>query len=832
MKPLIILSTLLLITSLTSAQIVFEDGFETDNTDGVKPAGWYNSQTPKWMAGTGEQSHNRSPRTGNWYAWFPYNSNAWMFHEMPLVANQTYEFSMWYKTDGIAGFQLEIKWGTDTLPSAMSTTIQTLVAVNNTEYQQIQETFTPPASGTYYLGIHGISTNSPWYLSIDDVKLRMVNDYGLEVERINPDTIAFSGSWYDYRLKIKNTGINTDAYSLACQSGWNVVFYDKTATNQITSIPLTSYETDTIIVRQFVPETGISFGQIQASTITIASQNSQQSQNVLISTTAVCPISDFPVIQGFENTQTLPLGWQSKKITGNYAFQPLAMGENPSCLPHDNSSGMMYYRSFSAQTGSTAILCSPPLSFTAAKYVVRFWVYRTANISNRADKIQVYLADDANMTNAQMLGGVHRATNFEPVETTEGWFEYSYIFPTPGSTKYIVFKAVSDYGWNMYLDNVKINLNGPDTDAPELISISETAQYADLDMPVTVVVRDESPATPTVQGVYNVGNGNEFFEMSVVERSRGNYTFSGQIPGQPNNTTGTVWFVMSDMYDNMATSESYVVEWKGIAPIFEESFEGAFPPAGWNIISEPTTWFIWQQVGTEQYEDSDNNTFTVAPKHKQKQAMVGWDYQENPQDEWLISPAITISEPADLSFETFAQFGSLWYDHSTVGISTNGINWTVVWDAFLLNTWINQYEDKVVLPLDNYVGQTIYVAWRAYNTVYDNFWYSWFIDDVRIEKRDTVGIQEGTVASLFDFDILENPANGTIRVRFKNELRSGSTLVLYDIAGKMVKSLPKLSEINTEVEYQIDVSDLNAGVYICRFFNGENMVTKKVVVAK
>ena len=96
---------------------------------------------------------------------------------------------------------------------------------------------------------------------------------------------------------------------------------------------------------------------------------------------------------------------------------------------------------------------------------------------------------------------------------------------------------------------------------------------------------------------------------------------------------------------------------------------------------------------------------------------------------------ITITDSAYLTFETFAQYGSMWYDHYTVSVSTNGINWNTLWDAFYLNTYVNQYDEKVYLPLDDYIGQTIYIAWRAYNTLYDNFWYSWYIDDVRVEKR-------------------------------------------------------------------------------------------------
>ena len=830
-KQILLIATLIL-THTGFSQVVLEETFETGNTNATTPTGWNCGTTPKWMAGNGEQSHNRSAHNGTWYAYFQYNSNSWMYHGIELEANQTYEFSMWYKTDGDEGFQYEVKLGTDTLETAMTIAIQPLTAIINTEYQQVIATFTTTTSGTFYVGIHGISTNNPWYFCVDDIKIEAVESYDFELTRINNDTIAYSGSSYDYFVAVKNKGINSDSYALSADSEWSVEFYNKTGTEEISTLSLDSYVTDTIIVRQFVPATGVETGQTQSTTVNVTSQTVDMGQSVEINTTAVSPVITFPYQQGFDDVSTLPIGWNTTAVNGYHLFEVVTEGSTPACTPHDNSLGMVYYRSFNAPDGSSALLSSPPMGFSNSEYIVRFWVYRTANIDNKADKIEIYLSEDENLTTSTLLGTVHRATNFEPVESTEGWFEYNYVFTTTESIQHIVFKAISAYGWNMFIDNVTINVNLADETAPEFISITETEQYADLDMPVTVVIRDESQVAATMQGIYNVGNGDQTFTMNLATTSKGNYIYTGAIPAQSNNTNGTVKFVMADVEGNSEETNEFPFSWSGVAPLLEESFEGDFPPTNWEIHGETSTWFIWMQVGTELYDDSDGNSFTVVPKHGEKQAMVGWDFQENSQDEWLLSPQVEITDPADLTFETFAQYGSEWHDHYTVGVSTNGFDWTVLWDAHNLANGVNQYDEKVTLSLDAYVGQTIRVAWRAYNTVYDPFYYSWFIDDVRIEKRGGVGITLNEGAQDFDFAIMPNPVTNLLNINLENSTSDQCQIQIYNTNGMLVKSETVFCDASTSQIATFDVSTFTAGIYLCHINNGTSRVIKKFVVVK
>lgn len=827
MRKSILIFLIISLAHLLHAQIIFEEGFENNNTNGNPPQSWI-CDADGWMAGEGVQNHNREAHTGDWYAYLNWDSDQWMYKAVTLEAGETYEFSLFYRTDGATGFSFEVSYGTEANPGAMQNEIFPLAAVENESYLDLLETFVCNTSDTYFVGIHGIADNNPWYLTIDDIKLRKVNEYGFQLDRLNADTLIYAGDTHDYLIQIENTGLNEDQIGLSVSSDWEANFFNEDGSGPISSIDLASFDSKNVILRQTIPATGIAFGETQATTTTFASSNSSDSYDLIFTSTALTSYGDFPLTEGFDDVLFPPLGWLNSIENGDANFERSTLGEYPTCIPHDNSDGMAFYQSFSAQPGESAFMISPELDLSNEEFIVRFWIYRTDNINTKADKIEVWLSDDMELNSAELLGTVHRTISMEPIETSEAWFEYSYIFDGNNEKKYIIFRAVSDYGWNMYLDDIKVDINGEDTEAPEFISINELIQYADFDIPVEIVIRDDSEVTENMQGIYNVGNGEETFELSLGGKSKGDFTYIGNIPAQPDQTTGTVKFVMEDIYGNTAETDEFAIEWSGIAPLLEESFENDFLPNGWTQIMQPYTWFVWSKVNEEDYTDSDGVDYVVTPPDGEYQAMVGWDWQGNAQDEWLISPEVDITEAADLKFETFAQIGSYDYDHFIVAISTNGgASWTDLWDAFYMDNRVIQYDETIEIPLDDYVGQSIKVAWRAYNQMYDNLWYSWFIDDVKIEKRTNVGVENESLAS-FKFSVFNNPFQDHLDLKLFNSSKEKSQIRITNLNGQIILEQEFYPDANTD-RYSINTTTLKAGVYICSVIQNGEVYSELVV---
>lgn len=831
MNKLTYLLILTIFPHLLFAQVIFQEDFETNNTNENPPTGWI-CDADGWLAGEGIQNHGREPHNGDWYAYLNWDSDQWMYKEIDLVAGESYEYSMWYKTDGFTGFSMEIMWGDSPNPANMIHEMFPSTEISNDAYVEYRVNFTSTQTGSFYLGIHGTADNTPWYLCLDDIELRTINDLEYTVQRLNADTLIQSGGSHDYLIEIENIGMSDDVLLLESfpSTDWNSEFYNINGSGPIFEIDIQSFEKDTVILRQFVPETDVEFGQIEETYFNLISTSGGNTHSNLVISTALTPISDFPLVEGFEEELFPPMGWYANIENGDKNYERTSLGEWPTCIPHDNTLAMVYYNSFSAQAGETALLISPELVVPDAEYIMRFWFYRTDNISNKADKVEIYLSEDIELNNADLLGSIHRTISMDPVETTEGWFEYSYVFSGSAINKHIVFKAVSDYGWNMYIDDIKIDIVALDEDAPEFMSINELEQYADLAMPIEMVIRDDSDVTETMQGIYNVGNGEEYFEMYLSGKSKGNFTYTGNIPAQINETYGTVKFIMEDVFGNSAETDLFDIHWTGIAPLLEESFENDFLPNGWAQIMGQNTWFIWQKVNEEEYTDSDEVVYTVTPPDGEYQAMVGWDWQGNYQDEWLISPDVEITDLADLTFETFAQIGSYDYDHFVVAISTNGgTSWTEEWDAFYMDNEVIEYDETIIIPLDDYLGETIKVAWRAYNQAYDNLWYSWFIDDVKIEKRTNVSINEINVDYGFDFSILSNPIDDDLKISLLIAQNDPLKITIRDILGNIVLQEEVKTNAAESILFSTQMNHLVSGVYICSVSQNGEQISKLII---
>ncbi|NCA84271.1 MAG: T9SS type A sorting domain-containing protein [Clostridia bacterium] len=455
-------------------------------------------------------------------------------------------------------------------------------------------------------------------------------------------------------------------------------------------------------------------------------------------------ITEFPYNEGFEDEQFPPSGWLGFPIVaGDMEFVRVTVGEWPASLPHDGSSAMAQYNSFNASIGEEAVLITPELILEDDN-VLRFWFYRSEDPSNnRHDKIEVFYNSTPDLAGATLLDSISRAVNFYPVVPAKGWYQYEFAINNTGST-YIVFKAISAYGWKMYLDDVEVNTSTIDVDPPVVISLGGTQVYAQQPMSLKLVVRDVSDMPETLEGEATIDGEIQLVEMTKTGGTQGDFTYQGTIAGQLDHTEGEIKFWLIDEPGNAVWSDYYPLHWDWVKPILEESFEGEdFPPENWTVTGQPLTWLTWDDYGLVYYTDSDEVEWEVYPPHGQRQAAVEWDFQGNDQNEWMISPPIAIAENAVLTFKTFVRLNSYDYDEYLVRASTDGFTWENIWSASDYPAGVSNYEDDVAVSLNSYVGQEVRFAWQAYNLYGGNLWYSWFVDDVKIRATDTlVGINK------------------------------------------------------------------------------------------
>ena len=182
-------------------QNIFFDGFETGNTHNTAIAGWTQASVvgaQVWTANNTLTTYNRSPRTGAWNAFLRYSNTDWMFKQVTLTGGTNYKLGFYARQDATSGCNILASYGTAGTIAGMTNSIIASTAVTSGSYQYFSGTFTPPSSGTYYIGIRANLTGTPWYISIDDISLDVTPPSLLAV----PGTINFgyvpSGDTYEY----------------------------------------------------------------------------------------------------------------------------------------------------------------------------------------------------------------------------------------------------------------------------------------------------------------------------------------------------------------------------------------------------------------------------------------------------------------------------------------------------------------------------------------------------------------------------------------------------------------------------------------------------------
>lgn len=167
-----------IIAGTTTNSIPYYESFEDIVLTNQLPNCSWASSSPSVVCQTYTvaNANNRIPRTGSKFAAFRFgtNVNGDYFYSsgLQLEPGITYSATVWYITDGLAGWQ-SLSMGIGTAQSAASmTTIATLPSVPSGQfYQALTNTFVVASSGLYHLGIRCVANSVPQFLSIDDISI-------------------------------------------------------------------------------------------------------------------------------------------------------------------------------------------------------------------------------------------------------------------------------------------------------------------------------------------------------------------------------------------------------------------------------------------------------------------------------------------------------------------------------------------------------------------------------------------------------------------------------------------------------------------------------------
>jgi len=166
----------------TIMEFPYTESFEDGNTNGSTTINRWSqalgSGSYYWTANT-STNYNREPKTGSYNLTLRDGGDAWIFRPIYLTAGQMYELELWARQYTASGAQayLQVRYGPTPSIAGMTGTIINIQEFVNGDYQRGTGTFTPPSTGIWYLGIHGVCTNYINYLSLDDISINFYEPY-------------------------------------------------------------------------------------------------------------------------------------------------------------------------------------------------------------------------------------------------------------------------------------------------------------------------------------------------------------------------------------------------------------------------------------------------------------------------------------------------------------------------------------------------------------------------------------------------------------------------------------------------------------------------------
>lgn len=189
-------------------------------------------------------------------------------------------------------------------------------------------------------------------------------------------------------------------------------------------------------------------------------------------------------------------------------------------------------------------------------------------------------------------------------------------------------------------------------------------------------------------------------------------------------------------------------------------------------------------------------------------------------NDWLISPPITLNASGNtLSFWAKSCDATYGLERFKVGVSTTDTatgNFTVISAGAYVQTLPNITWTEYTYNLDAYAGQTIYISINCVSN--DQFGFA--VDDFKVTSDNLA------TESFFsqNYSVYPNPANDVLNITNKTGMTI-NTATITDLNGRVVKEL----NVNGVSNVQINIADLNSGVYFLNLNSNKGVATSKVI---
>jgi C1A family cysteine protease len=294
------------------------------------------------------------------------------------------------------------------------------------------------------------------------------------------------------------------------------------------------------------------------------------------------------------------------------------------------------------------------------------------------------------------------------------------------------------------------------------------------------------------------------------------------------SASGSIWTSMDD-YDSdicITVFSTYLNEpITTIDTLFFEGYE--YPLEDWTIIDNDNDGSYWERF----YEIPAADTFS----HSGYGGM-GIYYNAEGNDDWLISPQITLSQAEQIHLSFWAHSHTSQYlEDFNVRISTTGKNiedfiYTLAEERQVPDAWT-----KYQYSLQELIDSSFYIAIQGVSV---DKWYLW-VDDFMISSKNYItktDPMEGPSHFVLHQNY-PNPFNPSTKISYDIPTVSDVQLSVYDLSGRVIKSWNMTKQMPGRYELQWrglnnEGNKVSTGIYFYKLSTGAFTETKKMVFLK
>ncbi len=463
------------------------------------------------------------------------------------------------------------------------------------------------------------------------------------------------------------------------------------------------------------------------------------SEWVSISFTTPCMALTLPYTQDFEGTVFPPDCWSQDYVSGTH---------NWTRTTHSNGSGSYDATFAHGTTGTITKLITPQFDLSAYNSVQIRFKHSQKSWAGDQDELRVYYRPTAG-SNWTMLA--------EYTESITTMREEQIILPAAAltATCQFAFEAYDGYGYNVYVDDFAVE-EIPTCSAPEASSFGIV-----FSPNITLTWSPGSVGTPAGYILQYRELGTETF--TEVTTPTASYTFTGL-------TEGTTYQLrvkqdcgaadgQSDWTPILSFRVPYSCQTQYELPFFEDFEETSTTRDCWRIADVDGDEQNWRLMNNSNWFTHSGDYCYSSPS---------WNSTALTSDNWLISPAIHISSPAQLTFWA-SSIDPDYLDHFSVYVDT------AIQTLFTSTTPLLRNEEapygytEYAFDLGAYLGETIYIAFRHQDENQD-----WLmLDDISITTHPSCSAPMGLAFEddtlIWNKGLYGTPASYNVRYRLQGD---------------------------------------------------------------